>query len=388
MKDKYDVIVVGGGPAGSTCALHLSREGLEVLLVEKRQEIGEFIRCAGGVLAKDKEELFPTTKAIVGSFRVFRVVVGEKRVDIPAEDGEWGFVLERKIFDQEIALLAAKAGVRILVGAKVEGLMKEDGKVKGVVIKRGGEKKEVKGNLVVSADGVESRVARWGGIDTRLSVGKVLSCAQFLLYHPSIEKGVCEIHLGRELAPGGYAWVVPREDGTAVVGLGVAGWEGQPLARLRRFVEEKFPSASILEQVVGGTPVSPLPKRIYGDGIVAVGDSARQADPVTGAGIAQAIRSAKLAVEVIRGAFEKGDVSKKSLSSYQKRWEEKFGKAHRYAVGIRSFLSSLSTREMCELLDTLEKIKVGGSARLIDIIWLLVKQNPRFLLKLPKILVP
>jgi hypothetical protein len=173
--------------------------------------------------------------------------------------------------------------------------------------------------VVVAADGIESRVARWAGIDTTLGLKDIASCTQYHLTDIDIDPGRIELYYGSDLAHGGYAWVFPKGEHEANVGLGVVynGRKSQSSAGLLDdFVRARFPEAHIIGVVVGAVPISGIIPRLSGGGIVAVGDAARLSDPLTGEGILNAMISGRIAGNVIADCVRKGDVTAATLRQY------------------------------------------------------------------------
>ena len=131
---------------------------------------------------------------------------------------------------------------------------------------------------------LKSKVGRWGGIDTSLKPGDIETGAQFLV--SNIDPGEYnKFYLGEKYAPGGYQWVFPKGENTANVGLGILGSKSgniRAIYLLQRFLEIHMPQAKIVEMVIGGVPVSGPIKQTVTDGLMLVGDAARQSDPLTG----------------------------------------------------------------------------------------------------------
>ncbi len=326
----FDVVVVGAGPGGSITAKTCAENGLNVLLVEKRQEIGVPVRCAEGI-SKSALERFVEPK----KFFISREVVGAK---IYAPDGteitlseeragnEVGYVLERKVFDRYLAKLASNAGAEVLVKTTAYAFERKDGIVR-VKLRRMGEEWEVETKIVVGADGVESRVAKAFGIDTTLKPNELESCVQYLMTNIDFDPDYCYFWLGKSIAPGGYIWLFPKKVG-ANVGIGVMPSlaEKSPKEYLDDFVSERFPNGRIVELVAGAVPVCGEIESAVADNLMLVGDAARHADPITGGGIANAMKAGYYAGKVAVEAIKRGDFSKNFLKRYDKLWKEDFGK--------------------------------------------------------------
>jgi digeranylgeranylglycerophospholipid reductase len=197
---KFDLLVVGAGPAGSMAAKTAANAGLKVALLEKRQEIGEPVRCAGGISKSSLSMLVkPDPKWIAAEVKGARIYApdgtGIMMSGNQAQD-KGGYVLERKIFDQALATDAALAGADVFVKTRAAGLLKRDGVPFGICAQREGELLKMEAPLVIGADGIESKVGRWAGIDTALKSKDIEVCAQFLVQDGSIDEDYCEFYLG------------------------------------------------------------------------------------------------------------------------------------------------------------------------------------------------
>ncbi len=387
MKEKYDVIVVGAGPAGSITAKTCAEAGLEVLLIEKRQEIGDPVRCAEGV-GKDglKRHIQPDNRWIAAEVKGSKILAPdgtEIKMSEEASSGKAGYTLERKVFDRALAQMAAMAGTEVMVKTRATGLLRNNGKVTGINAMYMGETYEIRADIVIGADGVESKVGRWGGIDTSLKPGDIDTCAQFLV--SNIDAGdYSKFYLGEKSTPGGYVWVFPKGKNTANVGLGILGSKAgntRPILLLHKFIETYLPHAKILELVVGGVPVSGPIKQTVADGLILVGDAARQSDPLTGGGIINAMDAGKMAGEVCIKAKEKGDYSAKTLKEYEDKWRATIGKELSKSLLVKNMLLKLTDEQLNQLAHSLEGIDTSKMA-LPVVLPILFRKNPRILWEL------
>jgi 2,3-di-O-geranylgeranylglyceryl phosphate reductase (EC 1.3.99.-) len=204
--------------------------------------------------------------------------------------------------------------------------------VKGAILNQGGIAHEVRAGLTIAADGVESKFARWCGIDTTVPLREMETCAQYLMTGIDIDAHATEFYVGNNIAPGGYVWIFPKGDKTANVGIGVGGDRcksgNRPIDYLNRFVARNFPNGKIIELIAGGVSIcQPLPCTVANN-LMIVGDAARVSDPLTGGGIYAALYTGKLAGDVGSKAIEKGDTSAQALMPYDKTWRASYlGKA-------------------------------------------------------------
>lgn len=333
-RQRYDVVVVGAGPAGTTAARFLAEKGLSVLCLEKRQEIGSPVRCAEGVGCEALRQFLSPDAAWISSevTTAYYATVrdGEESGVSYGGQGPLGYVLERRVFDRVLAEKAIEAGAEVRVKSPAVGLLTENGRVAGVTAQVQGEVLEIQCQVVVGADGVESEVGRWAGLDTILSPNDSMPCAQYLLAGIDIDPRTMYYYVGAEVAPGGYAWIFAKGPRKANVGLGVQSDVAAqtPLHYLTRFIEARpfLSQGSPTALILGNAPVAVPTFSLVTNGCVLVGDAARQLDPLTGGGIINAMMAGRLAAQTIAAAIERGDVSASSLRPYEERWQATVGR--------------------------------------------------------------
>ncbi len=387
MKESYDVVVVGAGPGGSITAKTCAEAGLEVLLIEKRQEIGDPVRCAEGVSKEGlKRHIQPDNRWIAAEVKGSKILAPdgtEIKMSEEASSGKAGYTLERKVFDRALAQMAAMAGAEVMVKTRATGLLRNNGKVAGITAMYMGEMYEIRADIVIGADGVESKVGRWGGIDTSLKPQDIESGVQFLV--SNIDPGeYSRFYMGEKYAPGGYVWLFPKGKHTANVGLGLLGSKSgdvRAITLLEKFIRDYMPEAKILEMVVGGVPVSGPIKQTVTDGLILVGDAARQSDPLTGGGIINAMDAGKMAGEVCIKAKEKGDYSVRTLKEYEDKWRATIGKELSKSLIVKNILLKLTDEQLNQLAHSLEGIDTS-KMELQKVLPILFKKNPRILWEL------
>ncbi|MCR3884674.1 NAD(P)/FAD-dependent oxidoreductase [Methanotrichaceae archaeon M04Ac] len=390
---KCDLVVVGAGPAGSMTAKAAAEAGLDVVMMEKRQEIGDPVRCAEGVSkAALKKLVEPDPSWISAEVKGARIRAPDGTEIVISEDragAEVGYVLERKVFDRALAQEAAEAGAKVMVKTRALGLLTEKGVPAGVVAQFVGEELKIEAPLVIGADGVESKVGRWAGIETALKPKDVETCAQFLVQDERIDDDYCEFYLGNDIAPGGYVWSFPKGRALANVGIGILGSKadsGTPIRLLRDFMKANFPEGKVLEMMVGGVPVSGPIERTVADGVILVGDAARQSDPITGGGIINAMKAGKMAGKIAADLVPRGEVDKRSLMVYEEMWRETIGKHISRNFAVKEFFVDLTDDDLNRMIHSLDGIDVA-ELDLKGLLKVLVRQNPKHLLKLRHLIV-
>ncbi|MBR6038542.1 MAG: NAD(P)/FAD-dependent oxidoreductase [Candidatus Methanomethylophilaceae archaeon] len=329
-----DIVVVGAGPGGSMAAKFCAQGGLDTILIEKKAEIGAPLRCAEGVAKKWLSEvgITPDPTWIRGDMKgaIIKSTQGTAfQLDESKAGTEVGYVLERHLFDKALAKDAAAAGAKIMLRTSATGILRgPDGKIVGVKAKSMGEEIEIRAKAVVAADGYESQVGRWAGIDTNLSLSDIDSCIQYRMCNLDVAPDFCEFVIG-SAAPGGYVWIFPKGDGVANVGIGVMGSLCKKGADakyyLDKFIAEdlRFAKAQCLEIMGGFVSTCPGLDCAVDDNIILVGDAARVIDPITGGGICHACRTGMYAGKVLAECAKKGDFSKDALMPYEKMWRDR-----------------------------------------------------------------
>ena len=391
MIEKYDVIVVGAGPAGSMAARSAARGGVRVLMLDRRFELGVPVQCGEALNAEVLNDLgiSPDPRWAVNKINAAKLV-SPSGIEVHMSErklvGKFGYILDRKIFDKHLALLAAKEGTDIMVATLVDGLIKENGKISGVKARGVDGRHEFMAEVIIAADGVGSRVARWAGLNTALKLSDIESGIQFKMVGVDFESpSVMEFYFGKKVAPGGYAWIFPKGEDMANVGLGVLGGRaGMPaIEYLKNFVERMpgLRKGKIIEINGGGVPVSGPLERTVKDNVLLVGDAARQVNALTGGGIDSSMRAGAIAGEVAAKAIKEGEVSEERLLEYERRWRERMGKSLERYYRAKEVFITLSDDDLDDLAKALSKVKLDQIS-LTEMLKVLLKSKPKLLWKL------
>ncbi|MEM4258385.1 MAG: NAD(P)/FAD-dependent oxidoreductase [Candidatus Thermoplasmatota archaeon] len=386
---KYDVVVVGSGPAGSTTARFAAEHGAKVLIIERRAEVGVPVLCGEGISQKvDDFKVLEGKRWIACKMegaRIFSPNGTMFKLSAEYAGSETGYVVYRDIFDQELARGAIHAGAELMVNTNAIGLLKKNNRISGVKVVSYGEELEIEADIIVGADGVESKVGRWAGIKTTLKPFDLETCAQYTLANVDCPEAYCDFYLGKKIAPGGYVWVFPKGKDVANVGIGILASLSKPgLAKklLDDFIAKhpEYKKGEPLRFLTGADPVAEAVESVR-DNLLLVGDAARHVDPITGGGLMTAIEGGKYAGETIGMAVEKQRFDRETLLEYENRWKQSFGKKlHRNYVA-KEIMLDMDDKTLDMLADSLKDYKFEEFSTM-SIIKALVTKHPSLLVKL------
>jgi len=381
MNESYDIVIVGAGPAGSTAARVAAQNGTKVLLLEKDREIGVPVRCGEAVGEKGLGRVLePRPEWIANKIEAVRLVAPDGTI-IKIYHDDIGFVLDRKRFDYDLAMMAAQQGVKVVTKAYVYGLLNENGYITGVKILHLGNHYDVKSKIVIGADGVESRVGRWAGLKTFVRLKDMETCVQMTVSNLKLERKYADLYFSTKSAPGGYVWVFPKNESLANIGLGISGEYAEqkaPLFYLKEFIEKKFPQAAVLTTVAGGVPCAPFMKKIVTNGLMLIGDAAHQANPMTGGGIIQSIIASEIAGRVAAAATKENDTSEQRLEQYAKEWDKENGSSHRRAYRLKEAVYKLTDDDLNRTAASISK-KPPEKQTIVNIFKTALIQHPKLI---------
>ncbi|MEM3700504.1 MAG: NAD(P)/FAD-dependent oxidoreductase [Candidatus Bathyarchaeia archaeon] len=373
MENFSDAIIIGGGPCGSFTALNLAKLGVKVRVFEEHAQIGFPIHCPGHVAINGLKRLGlypPPEKIVENTFRgvIFHSPKGSEfavRFSSPVT-----CVVNRSLFDNYIAEMAKKEGVLYHLNSRVESLIFESGFVKGVSVNQNGKIEKYFAKIVMDAEGISSKILRQANLSPKYGRMFVHGVHAEVKNVKNVEQDSVEVFLGNEYAPGFYAWLIPKGEDEAKVGL--ATKHGNPKEFLQRFMlkhpvaSKKLRKAKIshmaFHPISLGGPIS----KTYSNGFLAVGDATSQVKPTTGGGLIFGLSCSRIAAEVAYEALQRNDFSSKFLSVYAQRCKENFGFDMKVMLKVRKILNGLSDEKLDEAISLCERLDLNKTLNKIE----------------------
>jgi digeranylgeranylglycerophospholipid reductase len=364
LEQKPDIVVIGGGPCGSYAAYTAAKLGAKVTVCEEHETTGAPNHCAGHLNISSLKHMGIQVPqiAIENEIRgaIFhspscRKFILKRRTPVT-------YVVDRILFDRYLARLALKAGVNYSFKSRVKSLSYDSKFVKGVTIER--EQKRILAKVVVDAEGCSSALLKKTGLKGLERSMVVRGIQAEVEGAEDLDQEMVEVYFGEKIAPGFFAWIIPRKDGSSKVGL--ATRLGDSRDYLKWFIEKhpvaskKLKKGKIIRTSLHPIPLSgPLPKT-YANGFLAVGDAASQVKPTTGGGVIFGLTCARAAGEVAYEAVKRHDYSNNFLSRYQSQWKKLVGFDLAAMLRMRRMLDSLSDQKIDRIIECCNRFGIDN----------------------------
>jgi geranylgeranyl reductase family protein len=333
---RADVVVVGAGPIGAVAARSAAAEGASVVLVDRRDDLDHSSACTGLISPRTLSILGALPDCVVREIRAIAVHAPDHRTLDLAADHTKAVVVDRPCLERDLHRAAQEAGVDIRLATEAVSASAD-----GVVLASHDGQQTVVAPIVIGADGPGSRVAQWFGLP---APERFVRAAQVVLEFPVAPRpDRVEVFLGHAVAPGFFAWMVPADDQTARLGLGVSP-EHDPMLYLDRLLDAQFPECRVVSRSGGRIPTSPA-RHAAADGVLLVGDAAGQVKPLSGGGLFPGGVCARIAGRIAAEAA-RARRPDRMASAYESEWRSAVGREIAFGRSIRRISSMVSDREL------------------------------------------
>ncbi|HEV8386754.1 MAG TPA: NAD(P)/FAD-dependent oxidoreductase [Nitrososphaera sp.] len=361
MESRYDIAVVGGGPAGLSAAYSAAKAGAKVIVFEKDEAIAHSVRTSG-VTWIDSMESLGIPSRYYNPIHSYRFVSSANDVLITGTSAK-SCVLDVRSMFQYLATLAAKEGAEMMVKSNVTNVLKDGGRVTGVKASTPKGDLVVDCTLVIDASGFSSSAARRAGIVSewkRYGVGAEYEC-----YCDSADSSTWTLMVGQQYSEAGYAWVFPLSSNRVRIGVGIGRPESgvDPLDKLNSLMENKPKPLDSLGKIqpielhYGFIPNEGVRQGTIADGLLLVGDAAGQSNPLVLEGIRYAIEFGRLAGKVGAASLPSNS-TRESLMEYDRTWREKVESKIASALKVQSRWIGLSDEQWDKEIEILRDMTV------------------------------
>lgn len=359
--EKYDIVVVGGGPAGLSAAYSAAKQGVNVLVLERDEGIAHNIRTSG-VSWIEEINRFGITEEHYNPIRNYMFFSPSNEITVNGNEPKCCVLNVRSAY-QHLAFQAADVGAKIMVKSNVTNAIIIDGKVSGVKVNTPKGELNIYADLVIDASGFGTAVGRKIGFVSewkRYGVGAEYEC-----YAEKVDSDTWVLMVGSMYSPAGYAWIFPLSNNRVRIGVGVGRPESseEPLELLNSMLEKKpkpldrMGKIQPVELHYGFIPNQGVRTETVTDGFILVGDSAGQANPLVLEGIRYAIEFGRLAGEIGCKALQYG-ATKESLHEYDKIWRTKVQNKILSALKVQSRWLKLADEEWDKEIEIIKDMSI------------------------------
>ena len=359
---QYDVVVVGGGPAGSSAAWAAAKNGIKVALIEKESSIAETVRTSGVTWIQNIKE-FGIPDDCFNPIKNFSFCSPNNEVTISDSVPRAAVLDVRKTY-RWLANEAEKEGADIFIKTSINDVIKNDnGDIVGV--SGTGPKGEItfRSKIIIDASGFSSTICKAMGFATqweRFGAG-----AEWEVKAEQVDSETWWLMVGQQYSPAGYAWIFPLGDDIVRIGVGVGKPESNvdPTQRLKELMDTKLGPIKKLGKITpiefhyGLIPNDGLSRKTVFNNLILVGDSAGQANPLVLEGIRYAIKFGRVAGKVSADCIKSGNTDRDALLPYEENWRKAIESKIKSASKVQDRWIGLSDEEWDKELDIISELK-------------------------------
>jgi len=343
-----DVVVIGGGPAGSRVACRLAEMGHEVVVLEKQTQPGEQVCCTGLISQNCITDFSIEEKVILKRANSARLFSPSGMLIRLWREKTQACIIDRAAFDKAMAKKAQENGAKYLTATLVKKLEVGEDRVRIEAVRQG-ERLNLEARAAVIANGFGSKLAEKLGLGR---VGDFVVGVQAEVETKGMEEA--EAYFGQKIAPGFFAWLVPTSSQRARLGLLSRRRPEFYLERLMSSLEAQGKIAGDkVKPCQGGIPLKPL-ARTYGQRLLVVGDAAGQVKPISGGGIYYGLLCADIAADTLHQALKGDNLSSRALAGYQRRWRKKLGPELEIGYYARKLYERLSDKQVDQMFSLIK----------------------------------
>lgn len=358
----YDLVVVGGGPAGSSVAFEASKSGIKVALIEKEESIAQSVRTSGVTWIQSIKE-FGIPDDCYNPIKNYSFCSPKNEVTISDTISHAAVLDVRKTY-RWLAEQAKNEGADIFLKTNIKDVIKnKEGDIVGV----SGTNKEgdivFHAKIIVDASGFSSTVSKAMGFVTqweRFGAG-----AEYEVSAENVDSETWWLMVGQKYSPAGYAWIFPVGKNIVRIGVGVGKPDSlvDPTERLKKLMDSKMGPIKKLGKITpiefhyGLIPNDGLSRKTVYNNLILVGDSAGQANPLVLEGIRYAIKYGRVAGKVAAAAIKSRITDENALRPYEEIWKKEIQAKIKSAGKVQDRWIGLTDEEWDKELDIIKELK-------------------------------
>ncbi|MCQ2052731.1 MAG: NAD(P)/FAD-dependent oxidoreductase [archaeon] len=330
-----DVVVVGGGPAGSRTAAILARK-YDVVVLEDHPFSGVPMQCAG-IVTKTSIDLSGAKPRILNKFTGAEVIFPNGKSIIVRSHDDKAVLIDRVDFDRKLAEIAIDAGAEFRYSTKYKGHSINSGTARVCT-----SADDINTKLIVGADGHSSKVSN--SISNNQPT-EFIRGLEYDVQHTMEVQDLIRIRIGTDIAPGLFSWEIPFGEYTRV-GLCTTLSAGPPSEYMKVLLSKsELRNKKIIAKYSGKIPMG-IKRRIYANNVMLIGDAACHVKPVSAGGIYPIMKSVIPLCQTAEEAFAMNNFSEKVLSKYYKRWNHEIGKELKLSYIFRKTYLGFNNSDM------------------------------------------
>ena len=344
-KDSYDVAIVGAGPAGCTAAKVATQNGLKTIVFDGRKQIGKPVQCGEFLpIPEELKNIFPNSARIARLANVPKKFITNRTSQLMLSSPsnhqfEFSFIsniIDRAKYDPYLAEQAKTEGAEIHLQTTVIRRTESN----QLILRNKSGRQIINAKVIIGADGAQSRIAQSLGACYQNKIHDLSPAIQFVMANIECDLNTTEMYFGHQIAPGGYAWVIPKSETMVNIGLGFrrafAFTSENAFSYLQRFISshpanvQRMKKGKILRKSGAIIPMGGPISKTYSDSVLLVGDAAGHVMASNGGGIPTALGGGELAGIAAAQHIHQNQ----PLSWYEAAWKNEFGQELSSALDV------------------------------------------------------